>query len=486
MKKSFYIFLGILFFNGNIYAQNLEKQKIGVTYYNKEKTDDSYRLYSSRNLTTAHLISPAGKYVHTWYYPHKEDTVTVNFGGFGMTWHYAEMLSNGHLIAIVKDEMIIELDWNSNLVWKAKLRAHHDFARDSKGNTIVVSRKDLPNPWEPGKTIAMDELVEFNKKGKIIWQWNYEKHMDDLKNLVKETLPPDETFRDWPHINTCEILPKNPLEKKDKRFKAGNLLLSARHSDIIMIINKKTKKIVWAWGPGKLQGQHMPTMLPNGNILIFDNGHHNSKISRGYTKVVEMNPISKKIVWEYGSNREFFSPARGSAIRLKNGNTLIANSDNGWFFEITPSGEKVWEYYNPDLGRGGHRMGLYRTLAYDKQMVDKLLARNTSMYYKRPGKEKFQEKYGLSDQLMKVVDWIETGSLDEAYRWLNDNGIETIGEKETYFAYSLLFSVRGNIYQSVNSMKKAVEAGMPRELFSREFSDFFKSLTESSHFKDLN
>jgi len=55
MKKSFYIFLGILFFNGNIYAQNLEKQKIGVTYYNKEKTDDSYRLYSSRNLTTAHL-----------------------------------------------------------------------------------------------------------------------------------------------------------------------------------------------------------------------------------------------------------------------------------------------------------------------------------------------------------------------------------------------------------------------------------------------
>jgi len=88
--------------------------------------------------------------------------------------------------------------------------------------------------------------------------------------------------------------------------------------------------------------------------------------------------------------------------------------------------------------------------------------------------------------LMKVVDWIETGSLDEACRWLNDNGIETIGEKETYFAYSLLFSVRGNIYQSVNSMKKAVEAGMPRELFSREFSDFFKSLTESSHFKDLN
>ncbi|GAH97841.1 unnamed protein product [marine sediment metagenome] len=81
------------------------------------------------------MITPEGKYVHTWYYPHTEDIVTTNFGGFGMSWHYAEMLPNGNLVAIVKDEMIIELDWNSNLVWKAKLRAHHDFARGKKGNT---------------------------------------------------------------------------------------------------------------------------------------------------------------------------------------------------------------------------------------------------------------------------------------------------------------------------------------------------------------
>jgi len=485
MRRIIFIVTSVLLISSYSYSQNTEKQKIGVTLHKKERTDDNYRLYSSRNLTAAHLISPEGKYVHSWYYPHLEDTVTSNFGGFGMSWHFAEMMPNGHLLAVVKDEMIIELDWNSNLVWKAKLRAHHDFARDKKGNTVVVSRRDLPDPWHVGQVMAFDELVEFNKKGDTVRIWHYEEHMDEVAELVKEPIPPYAAWGDWPHINTCEILPKNPVAKKHKRFKAGNLLLCGRHSNTIMLVERKSGKVVWAWGPGVIEGPHMPTMLANGNILIYDNGNHTSENSRGYTKAIEIDPLTGQIVWEYGSNKEFFSPARGSAVRLTGGNTLIANSDNGWFFEVTPDGEKVWEYYNPDLTGRGSRMGLYRTLAYEKASVNDLIAENGKIYYERNGRDEFTQKYALSGKLMEVVNWIETGYLDKAHSYIYEHGMVELGDKEGHFLYSFLYAARRDVKKSMESAAKSIEAGMPKAAFSLEFSDLFKPLTIHQKFNDL-
>lgn len=158
------LFVMVLSSIQSLYPQS---EKIGVTLFNQGKTDDSYRLVSSRYLSAAHLIAPNGRYVHTWYYPNtgaKSTGRTV----FGMSWHYAEMQPDGNLIAIVKDEMIIELDWNSNLVWKTKCRAHHDFARSEEGKTIVVSIRDIPHPLKNEETIAMDRLIEFNKDGELI------------------------------------------------------------------------------------------------------------------------------------------------------------------------------------------------------------------------------------------------------------------------------------------------------------------------------
>lgn len=485
MKKILSILSALILVSYFAGSQNIEKQKIGVTLFNKEKTSNSYRLYSSRNLTAAHLISPDGRYVHTWYYPHYEDTVTGTFSGLGMTWHHAEMLPDGHLLAIAKDEVIIELDWNSNLVWKARLRAHHDFARDNNGNTIVVALHEKPDPWNPGKKIFFDKLVEYNKKGEITWEWNYEEHMDDLLTMVKQPLPPYQNWGDWPHINTCEILPVNPLGKVDNRFKEGNLLICGRHANTIMIIEKKTGKIVWAWGPGVLEGPHMPNMLPNGNILIYDNGNHTEANSRGFTRAIEINPLTGKIVWEYGSNREFFSPARGSAIRMENGNTLIATSDYGWFFEVTNGGEKVWEYYTPDITANGERMGLYRTIPYEKALVDRLTAKYGAMYYERNNKAEFAKKFGLSNKLLEVVKWIETGDIDKAHRWLVDGGFKDLGEKEGQFASSFLYSVRKDIKKSLDSANKSIKSGMSKAVFSEEFSDLFKSLTQNPRFADL-
>ena len=56
---------------------------------------------------------------------------------------------------------------------------------------------------------------------------------------------------------------------------------------------------------------------------------------------------------QYFSKRNplnFWSPHISGCQRLKSGNTLICEGGKGRIFEVTPSGEIVWEYINPFFG----------------------------------------------------------------------------------------------------------------------------------------
>jgi hypothetical protein len=123
-------------------------------------------------------------------------------------------------------------------------------------------------------------------------------------------------------------------------------LICLRRLNLIGILDIKSERLIWSWGPGNLDQPHKPTLLENGNILIFDNG-----LNRGYSRIVELNPLNKNIAWEYKSNPpgQFYSEKGGANQRLPNGNTLITETETGRAFEITPDGQVVWEFYNPDV-----------------------------------------------------------------------------------------------------------------------------------------
>jgi hypothetical protein len=103
----------------------------------------------------------------------------------------------------------------------------------------------------------------------------------------------------------------------------------------------------------------IPEGLPGaGNILIFDNqgqgGYPPAQTDPlAGTRVVEINPVTKQIVWQYSGRTSqhtdwsFYSPIVGSAQRLPNGNTLIDEGTDGRVFQVTPAGDIVWEYISP-------------------------------------------------------------------------------------------------------------------------------------------
>jgi len=90
-----------------------------------------------------------------------------------------------------------------------------------------------------------------------------------------------------------------------------------------------------------------------GNILLLDNGRNGGQKSR----VLEINPITREIVWSYTAPG-FYTASAGSAQRLFNGNTLISEDRKGHVFEVTASGDVVWEYQSEFETRRAARYAL--------------------------------------------------------------------------------------------------------------------------------
>jgi hypothetical protein len=187
------------------------------------------------------------------------------------------------------------------------------------------------------------------------------------------------TFQGWLHINTISELGENHwYDKGDGRFNPHNIILDSRQASFMAIIDRDTGKIVWRIGPdyskdtevgkklGPIIGMHNAHMIPKGlpgegNILVFDNGGYAGygllglpiRYLRFYSRVIEFNPVTYDIVWEYEKkdNPRFYSDRISGAQRLPNGNTLICEGSRGRVFEVTQEKNIVWEYVYP--GKNG-------------------------------------------------------------------------------------------------------------------------------------
>jgi hypothetical protein len=178
-----------------------------------------------------------------------------------------------------------------------------------------------------------DHLIEVDADGNQVWDWHAYEHLD----LETDIITPGEPRHEWSHGNTIV-----PLE-------GDRVLVSFRNISTVMIIDKASGNITWKVGWDVISRQHDPSLLPNGNILIFDNGERRKDDVRIFSRVIELDPNTNQIVWEYRDNPyfNFYSSRISGARRLPNGNTLITDGMSGRMFQVTPSGEVVWEYVNP-------------------------------------------------------------------------------------------------------------------------------------------
>ncbi len=316
----------------------------GVTHHEPARARPGYTLFAPMYGRNVWLIDMWGAIVQRWQ--------TENQPG-----NYGELLPNGNLLFAGRTVppaipefagnggQIVELDWDGRTVWEYRDPwLSHCFAPLLNGNLLVAKWRAVPREiaarvrgGQPGTELRGDmygeAVQEIDRNGAVVWEWLTFEHLDPERDAIGPFHPRDR----WTNLNALTEMPD------------GRILVSFRCIDTIAIVDRRTGNIDWRWGPGEIAGQHHPTWLENGNILVFDNGAHRAYTTIDFSRVLEVDPRTGTIAWEYKDNPvyDFNSFICSGAQRLDNGNTLICECTKGRLFEVTREGDLVWEFASP-------------------------------------------------------------------------------------------------------------------------------------------
>jgi hypothetical protein len=204
-------------------------------------------------------------------------------------------------------------------------------------------------PRIPG--ILTDAICEINPAGEQVNIWHAYEHLDP----EKDTGCPIDFLTSWTHLNAVEKTPE------------GNVLTSSQKLSTVFLIDWPKGDVLWRWGGRRIMShQHDPTMTPDGNLLVFDNGSHHP--IQGRSRVIEIDMARKEIVWQYYGSPAFsmLSAHIAGAERLANGNTLICEGESGRVFEVTRECEICWEWVSPFVHdfKGVQSVMLFRAHRY--------------------------------------------------------------------------------------------------------------------------
>ena len=315
-------------------------------------------LYLSGHAAEAVLMDSRGRLLHRWRYPLRRlwpDLAANPEMAKLEYWRRAWLFPNGDLLAIYEGLGIVKLDARSRVLWARRGGFHHDLQVQDDGRIWVLDREGKVIPRvNPRGGVLEDFVTVLGPNGQVVRKQSILVAFE--RSRFRHLLERMERSGDVFHTNTLEVL-DGRFAGLDPAFRKGNVLLSVLKLDALAVLDPDRGEIVWA-KTGSWRRQHQPAFLANGRLLLFDNRGPAGERSR----VIEIDPRTGRILWQLGGGPEvdLFSRTLGSCQRLRNGNTLITESENGRAMEVTRDGRIVWEFYNPN--RAGERKELVAVL----------------------------------------------------------------------------------------------------------------------------
>lgn len=220
------------------------------------------------------------------------------------------------------------------------------------------------------KVLAADrstgKVAIVNAKGEVEWEFADKHDVHDL-----HMLPNGNVLTHTSHTTVVEITPKKEIvwkyEAKPKdgykgrvevhafqRLDDGNTMVAEGGNSRIVEVNPKGEIVKTVPLTVTKSDPHRDTRmvrkLASGNYLVCQEGEGAVREYDG----------TGKVVWEYkldlngrkrsgGHGPEGHGTEVYGAVRLDNGNTLIAGGNNNRVLEVNPKGEVVWQVDQKDL-----------------------------------------------------------------------------------------------------------------------------------------
>ncbi len=394
----------------------------GTTVYDPARAWSGFTVLSPLGTQAAIVIDMNGKVVKKWdgYNSSAGGPARILPGGYVVGAEGANAPRQESLALVQRDfdgKEMWRFDHNQQIqtrdgkmVWA--LRQHHDWQREDfpagyyspeatpsleGSKTLVLTHINHVVPEVvPDVTLSDDRLIEVTWDGKVDWEWLASDHIDefhfdqDARDAIasREGVNAARGAFDWLHVNSATYVgPNHWFDEGDQRFAPNNVIISSRQASFIAVIGRDGH-IVWQLGPDfsvspelrairQIIGQHNAHFIPKGlpgagNVMVFDNGGGSGYgrpnpvapkgqniFSRPTSRVLEIDPVSLKLVWSYTSPT-FFATNISGAQRLPNGNTMVTEGPDGRLFEVTRDGDIVWEYIFPEFTGARRSNSVYR------------------------------------------------------------------------------------------------------------------------------
>lgn len=182
----------------------------------------------------------------------------------------------------------------------------------------------------PGNILITDQfnnrVIEIDPAGNIVWQFGNGPG-DTSANAIVGTNDA-ERVGDLTLMSGTGIPPGVTTNCKKSGCVDNRVLLVDQGGHIVWQYGQFG---VTGFGPDQLNTPVQNTFLPNGNVLITDQGNE---------RIIEVRQADKAIVWQYGENGVIGSGPNqlsnpNAAELLANGNILISDENNNRAIEVT-------------------------------------------------------------------------------------------------------------------------------------------------------
>ena len=231
----------------------------------------------------------------------------------------------------------------------------HDFAIRENGNYVFMAYEpdirdfsaytdENDNPYGTSEATEDSVIEEVNPAGSRVFFWNSWNDMY-LNDCLQHRFP-----RDYAHINSVQVVDDadiiasfrgcSQVWRIDRETEAGEWLLgrSNRSDAEWEALGIRALKIVGD-PHGEFCGQHSARLIPNGHLLLFDNGNHcledpetgdTQRRNSEFSRVVEyaLDPDNGEAVFVrqhcLGNECNRFSIAQGHIHRMDNGHWLVS------------------------------------------------------------------------------------------------------------------------------------------------------------------
>lgn len=220
-------------------------------------------------------------------------------------------------------------------IWRLPKAAHHNPVLSADQKRLLLLTQDYAD--QGGQIFRYDNIeVRELDTGKLLHSWSSRDHFSELARRSGHPLlvhadpnglaqitghPEGVVIHEYTHMNAIEEIPANESCRKEAALCPPNYIAYAIGPGLGLVFGPELNNILWSIHLGNT---HDLQLLPNGNILYYDNdsAEFRDGPSPPYVSLVERNPLTKAVRWKFSEALD----APGSSMSLGGVQFLDENS----------------------------------------------------------------------------------------------------------------------------------------------------------------